>query len=92
MPRPGTEAPPEWSATLPGGSNWWTVLKDQYGHRCAACGTPGPLTKDHITPRSKGGSSQPHNIQPLCKPCNQTKSARTIDYRPLATAHGGHRP
>jgi 5-methylcytosine-specific restriction endonuclease McrA len=54
----------------------WFELRCQYRWRCAQCGTKhrkSPLTRDHYIPRSKGGSSDISNIQPLCGPCNQKK-------------------
>jgi len=31
------------------------------------------MTKDHIKPRSKGGSHALSNLQPMCSPCNVAK-------------------
>lgn len=31
------------------------------------------LTQDHIIPRSKGGKNQLHNMQTLCRQCNELK-------------------
>ena len=59
-----------------------------YWYRCAACGKwcarPGSdrvyipddikMEVDHIRPWSKGGSDELWNLQPLCKPCNRSKS------------------
>jgi 5-methylcytosine-specific restriction endonuclease McrA len=50
---------------------------DERGAFCACCGDiyyPA-LTIDHITPRSRGGSSQPGNIQVLCLTCNGLKGS-----------------
>lgn len=63
------------------------ALKARYQFRCLACGRheselKNPLQPDHIVPLSRGGMDGIDNIQPLCKPCNQHKLARTIDYRP----------
>lgn len=32
-----------------------------------------PLTVDHIIPKSKGGSDELENLQPMCYKCNVTK-------------------
>ena len=59
-----------------------------YWYRCACCGKwcgrPGKemaripddmkMEVDHIRPWSQGGSDDLYNLQPLCKPCNRSKS------------------
>ncbi len=40
---------------------------------CAACGSCDRIEIDHILPVALGGSSDPHNLQLLCRPCNRTK-------------------
>ena len=43
---------------------------------CALCGqwfAPSAMTRDHITPRAKGGGTQWDNIQLACAPCNESK-------------------
>jgi len=66
---------------LPGYGGWW--------YKCAHCGKwcgrPGAekanipdhmkMEVDHIRPWSQGGSDELWNLQPLCKPCNRSKSA-----------------
>lgn len=37
------------------------------------------LTLDHIMPRSREGSDDPHNLATSCIPCNQRKGNRTPD-------------
>lgn len=64
----------------------WRQIQDQYGNRCLACGSDGPLTIDHVIPVSKGGSNTAANVQPLCGPCNSAKATKTIDYRPTLAA------
>lgn len=80
-PRPNCEAQGRLAA-LPGWANGWRGRKKwlkQYqaqGGKCALCGEPMPLdkmTKDHVIPRSKGGSPDWENIQLACEPCNATK-------------------
>lgn len=33
------------------------------------------ITKDHVQPRSKGGSNELENLQPMCLPCNMNKGS-----------------
>lgn len=44
---------------------------------CAYCGTERELTKDHVIPRSRGGSNEPDNIVWACRNCNSAKGNRT---------------
>lgn len=51
------------------------------GAACLRCGSTGSLQWDHIVPLARGGEHRPTNLQPLCRRCNETKQARTADYR-----------
>jgi 5-methylcytosine-specific restriction endonuclease McrA len=65
-------------------------LLEDYNNRCAHCGkilTVESMQVDHILPRAQGGSDEIPNLQPLCKDCNQGKSAFTED-----TAEAAARP
>lgn len=59
----------------------WSRLLNILGRNCLHCGSDAPPTQDHITPLAKGGAHHPTNLQPLCRPCNERKQAREIDYR-----------
>lgn len=43
---------------------------------CKKCGARRHLTLDHVIPESLGGSSEPENLQTLCKPCNRAKGVQ----------------
>jgi 5-methylcytosine-specific restriction endonuclease McrA len=58
----------------------WLDLCARYDYKCASCGKE-EQTVDHIIPLSVGGLNIIDNIQPLCKSCNCSKGAKTIDYR-----------
>lgn len=55
----------------------WKQIKERYGYRCASCGAQEPevtLSPDHKVPRSRNGSNDLGNWQPLCEQCNNIKS------------------
>lgn len=65
---------------LPGRGGYWY----RCNHCGKWCGRPGregayirdddKMEVDHIIPWSHGGSDDMYNLQPLCKPCNRSKS------------------
>lgn len=66
----GTYTPEEWLAICDGANNL-----------CLCCGSNAPLTVDHVTPLSKGGSNTADNLQCLCRSCNSRKGTDNTDYR-----------
>ena len=44
-------------------------------HACVLCGSPATVV-DHIRPRAIGGTDDLDNLQALCSPCSDTKTAR----------------
>lgn len=70
----------------------WKELKRRYDYTCLACGRREPeieLTRDHIVPLLNGGTDDIENIQPLCRSCNSSKSAKAVDYRQYVVWGGG---
>lgn len=58
----------------------WEKCKEVYSYMCIKCSRTEPdiqLTRDHIIPKSKGGSDSWLNIQPLCRQCNAMKGQNT---------------
>lgn len=57
-------------------------IKDRDRHTCLQCGVSVSaephllLEVDHIVPVSRGGLSEPDNLQTLCWRCNRTKGAK----------------
>ena len=54
------------------------MARDRY--TCQYCGTQpakSNLTLDHVTPRSRGGSTHWDNVVTACIPCNQRKGHQT---------------
>jgi Pyruvate/2-oxoacid:ferredoxin oxidoreductase delta subunit len=59
---------------------------------CAGCNTPIPVDQvhyDHIIPWTKGGPSEEHNIQLLCRKCNLSKG-KDFEENFLVTNFHGH--
>lgn len=57
---------------------FWSALKKERNYQCAHCAQSEPsikLSPDHRIPRSRGGTNDDHNWQPLCEQCNNAKSS-----------------
>lgn len=57
----------------------WLKKCELFAWRCAYCGERRPLTEDHKTPITRGGSDDISNILPACRPCNSKKQKRTTE-------------
>lgn len=56
----------------------WKAILEATDYTCAKCGKKEPevkLSPDHRVPRSRGGTGDDENWQPLCVACNILKSA-----------------
>lgn len=54
----------------------WREIKAAYGFRCVYCARKmRRLTMEHLTPLSKGGRHDVHNVVPACHACNSRKQA-----------------
>lgn len=60
----------------------WVRIILFFNSTCLRCGKETKMSKDHIVPRVLGGDETLYNLQPLCLPCNISKSGKMIDYRP----------
>ena len=55
----------------------WEYLLEKFGRKCFYCGAKGvPLEKEHILPRSKGGTNRVSNLTVSCRDCNIKKGNR----------------
>lgn len=68
------------------------VLKrDRY--TCQYCGTRrGPMTTDHVVPRSQGGNDDWANLVAACVRCNNRKGSRTPEQAGMDLARPPRRP
>lgn len=55
--------------------------------KCAACGSHNSLEIDHIIAVSKGGTSDPANLQLLCRKCNRSKGDRDFQEWAIEKGH-----
>ena len=56
-------------------------LLEKWNRCCVYCGIIGvPLQKEHIRPKSKGGSDRISNLTLACQPCNQAKGNMPIEW------------
>jgi len=70
------------------GAAWVRLRKhilERDKHICQPCLAAGMLTThkrgaslevDHITPKAKGGTDDPENLQAICRPCHRDKTQR----------------
>lgn len=54
----------------------WEAALESFGHRCAYCGSEGPLRREHFFPLEFDGPHAAGNIVPACGPCNGSKGTR----------------
>jgi 5-methylcytosine-specific restriction endonuclease McrA len=68
-------------------------LLSRDGHACQYCGTPdGPLTVDHVVPRSRGGQTTWENCVIACMRCNHRKGNRTPEEAGLRLSRPPRKP
>ena len=54
-------------------------LLEKWGRKCMYCGATGvSLEKEHLTPRSRGGTNAVSNLGLACRPCNQKKGSKPL--------------
>ena len=62
-------------------ADWNGIVLRQRGE-CFYCGADRPLTQEHLTPLSRGGSHSVGNVVGACLHCNCQKRSRTVmEYR-----------
>ena len=58
----------------------WEYLLEKFGRKCYYCGAKDtPLEKEHILPKSKGGTNRVSNLTVSCRKCNIEKGNRHPD-------------
>lgn len=67
------------------------LSRDEY--TCQFCGTmTGPLTVDHVLPRSRGGMTSWENCVAACLRCNHRKGNKTPDEAGMRLSRSPRRP
>jgi 5-methylcytosine-specific restriction endonuclease McrA len=61
----------------------WFIICKAVKFKCLCCGKVKKLCMDHVIPVSRGGTSWPNNVQPLCSICNSKKFTKSTDFRIL---------
>jgi 5-methylcytosine-specific restriction protein A len=68
---------------------WWQKLRLAVlagEPLCRCCAAAGRVTAaaevDHVVPLAKGGTDDWANLQPLCRPCHEAKTAIDLDAAP----------
>lgn len=61
-------------ARQPAFTRFNVFLRDRFS--CQYCGARDELTFDHVTPRSRGGTTTWENVVAACSPCNLRKADR----------------
>lgn len=57
----------------------WEYLLTKFNHSCAYCGTKNTrLEKEHVIPKSKGGTNRVSNLVVSCRPCNEKKDNQPL--------------
>ncbi len=63
------------------------------GYTCQYCGTrKGPLTIDHVIPKTRGGDDSWENLVCACVACNNKKGNRTPEEAGMVLYRGPKRP
>ncbi len=67
------------------------MIRDR--HTCVYCGSrSGPITMDHVIPRSRGGTNDFDNCVACCRTCNQKKGAQLPSEAGLTLRHRPWQP
>jgi 5-methylcytosine-specific restriction endonuclease McrA len=57
----------------------WLARLELFGNACAFCGASGcHLDLEHLEPLASGGTNEPSNVAPACRPCNAQKWRRPL--------------
>lgn len=55
------------------------TIFERDGRKCQYCGDTEDLAIDHIVPLVRGGTNDPANLTPACRPCNSSKRDKLLE-------------